>query len=103
MKCFQMFLLIISFAVLCQGFAISNVSKYFETLKEFCKNGLNQFCNEEQMQMSKIYLKNMKDEVSEIIKEIQAVKDEQRERRRKLRKSKEIEQKFREHFLDRHI
>ena len=102
-------LIVVLLVVLClspssNGVLIKDVGKYFNMLKQFCMHNRHKFCNENEIQMSKTYLGSLKNEIRDLIAlEKQEARRLEKERRRNEIKMKKMEQKFREHFLDRHI
>ena len=102
-------IIIVLLVVLClspssNGVLIKDVGKYFNMLKQFCLHNKHKFCNENEIQMSKTYLGSLKNEIRDLIAlEKQEARRLEKERRRNEIKMKKMEQKFREHFLDRHI
>ena len=86
------------------GFLIKDIAKYFEMLKEFCTHNRHKFCNKNEIGISRVYLTDLKKDMKKMIEiESKIRQKEEKDRQRKLKKSKQIEQMFREHFLDRHI
>jgi hypothetical protein len=105
----MMKLIIVILVVLClspssNGVLIKDVGKYFDMLKQFCMHNKHKFCNQNEIEMSKTYLGSLKNEIRDLIAlEKQEARRLEKERRRNEIKMKKMEQKFREHFLDRHI
>ena len=100
----MLLIVIISISSRNNGFPIKDVANYFRMLKQFCMQNKHKFCDRDEIGLSKVYLGGLKNEIQEMIEtESRNWRKEERERRRKLIKSKQIEQMLREHFLDRHI
>ena len=100
----MLLIVIISISSRNNGFPIKDVANYFRMLKQFCMHNSHKFCDTDEIGQSKAYLGGLKNEMKEMIEiESKNLVKEEKKQRKKLSKSKQIEQKFREHFLDRHI
>ena len=76
----------------------SNLSDYFNSLKEFCdRRFLIDFCSKEQIQLSRLLINAMK------LKQENILRENEKLRKRKEKEQKLMENKLRMHFLDRHF
>jgi len=78
-----------------------NLTKYLESLEEFCIGENEKYCTKELMNVAMLYVKEKQKEINQkILDEIEKAKRVERQRKRK---NQQVKLMLRQHFLDRHL